>query len=392
MRAYGTNIVAGVSRSGGGVDDVLVYPTCAEAVAATGAVASVAMVSPLAVAAAVEEAVAAGIRLIITVAEGMPVADAVRTRRLVQSAGACWIGASTPGVAIPGRCKLGFLPDVALSPGRLGVMSKSGTLSYEVCYRLASRGLGQSLWVGVGGDAVKGTRFCDLLPVFAADANTAAVVVIGEIGGIGGRGTCRRHPGVKIRQAGVRPRGRPHRSGRIDHGPCRRLGARQRRHLRIQTRGTHCGRRRRIRPHPGSGRCGRRGVGIVPRRPSLMVKLTEEQRRMVASVRALAQAEFKPRADQMAGRHVSVGEHARARRPRRARHGGAGGIWRPRRHRARHRAGARGDRQGLLRHRHGGARRGRGADADHRDLCARTYQARRSCPASAPAPICWRSA
>jgi succinyl-CoA synthetase alpha subunit len=183
MRAYGTNIVAGVSRSGGGVDGVLVYPTCAEAVAATGAVASVAMVSPLAVAAAVEEAVAAGIRLIITVAEGMPVADAVRTRRLVQSAGACWIGASTPGVAIPGRCKLGFLPDVALSPGRLGVMSKSGTLSYEVCYRLASRGLGQSLWVGVGGDAVKGTRFCDLLPVFAADANTAAVVVIGEIGG-----------------------------------------------------------------------------------------------------------------------------------------------------------------------------------------------------------------
>ena len=85
MRAYGTNIVAGVSRSGGGVDGVLVYPTCAEAVAATGAVASVAMVSPLAAAAAVEEAVAAGIRLIITVAEGMPVADAVRTRRLVQS-------------------------------------------------------------------------------------------------------------------------------------------------------------------------------------------------------------------------------------------------------------------------------------------------------------------
>ncbi len=183
MRAYGTNIVAGVSRSGAGVDDIPVYPTCAAAVAAAGAIASVAMVSPLAVASAVKEAIAAGIRLIVTVAEGMPVADAVRTRRLAQSAGACWIGASTPGVASPGRCKLGFLPDVALAPGFLGVMSKSGTLSYEVCYRLASRGLGQSLWVGVGGDAVKGTRFCNLLPVFAADPSTAAVVVLGEIGG-----------------------------------------------------------------------------------------------------------------------------------------------------------------------------------------------------------------
>ena len=184
MRAYGTNIVAGVSRSGGGVDGVLVYPTCAEAVAATGAVTSVAMVSPLAVAAAVEEAVAAGIRLIITVAEGMPVADAVAHP-------ACWCNrparaGSAPrrrALAIPGRCKLGLPSRCGAGPGRLGVMSKSGTLSYEVCYRLASRGLGQSLWVGVGGDAVKGTRFCDLLPVFAADANTAAVVVIGEIGG-----------------------------------------------------------------------------------------------------------------------------------------------------------------------------------------------------------------
>jgi succinyl-CoA synthetase alpha subunit len=183
MRAYGTRIVAGVSRSGGGADDIAVYATCAEAIAATGAVASIVMVPPLAVAAAVEEAITTGIKLVVTVAEGVPVADAVRTLRLVKAAGARWIGASTPGIAIPGRLKLGFLPDAALAPGRLGVMSKSGTLSYEVCYRLVSRGLGQSLWVGVGGDPVKGTRFCDLLPVFAADPNTAAVVVIGEIGG-----------------------------------------------------------------------------------------------------------------------------------------------------------------------------------------------------------------
>jgi succinyl-CoA synthetase alpha subunit len=183
MGAYGTRIVAGVSRSGGDADGVPVYASCAEAVAATGAVASVVMVSPLAVAAAVEEAVDAGIKLIVTVAEGMPVADAVRTLKRVRAAGARWIGASTPGIAIPGRLKLGFLPDVALAPGRLGVMSKSGTLSYEVCYRLVLRGLGQSLWVGVGGDPVKGTRFRDLLPIFAADPGTSAVVVIGEIGG-----------------------------------------------------------------------------------------------------------------------------------------------------------------------------------------------------------------
>jgi len=183
MRAYGTRIVAGVSRSGGSTDDIPVYPTCAEAVAATGAIASIVMVSPLAVAAAVEEAIAAGIKLVVTVAEGVPVADAVRTLKRVKAAGARWIGASTPGIAIPGRLKLGFLPDVALAPGHLGVMSKSGTLSYEVCYRLVVRGLGQSLWVGVGGDPVKGTRFCDMLPVFAADPSTAAVIVIGEIGG-----------------------------------------------------------------------------------------------------------------------------------------------------------------------------------------------------------------
>jgi succinyl-CoA synthetase alpha subunit len=183
MRRCGTNLVAGVSRSAGSVDGVPVYPTCAQAIAATGAVASIVMVSPLAVAAAVEEAIDAGIKLVVTVAEGVPVADAVRTLARVRAAGARWIGASTPGIAIPGRLKLGFLPDVALAPGRLGVMSKSGTLSYEICYRLVARGLGQSLWVGVGGDPVKGTRFCDLLPVFAADPNTTAVVVIGEIGG-----------------------------------------------------------------------------------------------------------------------------------------------------------------------------------------------------------------
>lgn len=185
MRAYGTRVVAGVSPGGVGnsVDGVPLFRSCAEAVAATGAQASVAMVPPLEVLGAVEEAVLAGIKFVVTVAEGMPVADAVKALQIVRAAGVRWVGPSTPGVAIPNRVKLGFLPDIALRPGPLGIVAKSGTLSYEVGYRLAARGLGQSLWVGVGGDPVKGTRFADVLPFFAADPGTRGVVIIGEIGG-----------------------------------------------------------------------------------------------------------------------------------------------------------------------------------------------------------------
>ncbi|MFA6116887.1 MAG: succinate--CoA ligase subunit alpha [Sphingomonas sp.] len=183
MRAYGTNIVGGVSPRDEDVGGIPVFRTCAEAVAVTGAVASVAIVPPLAVLPAILDAIAAGIRTVVTITEGMPIHDAVKAKHAVAAASARWIGASTPGIAIPGRMKLGFLPDVSLAPGRLGVMAKSGTLSYEVCHRLVARGLGQSLWVGVGGDPVKGTRFADMLPHFAQDAGTDALVIIGEIGG-----------------------------------------------------------------------------------------------------------------------------------------------------------------------------------------------------------------
>ncbi|MFV3077042.1 succinate--CoA ligase subunit alpha [Niveispirillum fermenti] len=183
MLAYGTRIVGGVSPREEDVEGVPLFRDCASAVAATGAAASVAIVPPLSVLPAILEAVNAGIRTIVTLTEGMPIHDAVKAKAAVRSAGARWIGASTPGLAIPGRLKMGFLPDVSLAPGDLGVMSKSGTLSYEVCHRLVVRGMGQSLWVGVGGDPVKGTRFADLLPVFAADPGTRALVVIGEIGG-----------------------------------------------------------------------------------------------------------------------------------------------------------------------------------------------------------------
>lgn len=185
MRTYGTNIVGGTStrtdmKEAAGVP---VFPDCAAAVAATGAIASVAMAPPIETLAAVREALDAGIKLVVTVAEGIPLHDAIAIGRAVRAADATWIGGSTPGMAIPGQIKLGFLPDVCLRPGPLAIMSKSGTLSYETGYRLAREGLGQSLWIGVGGDPVKGVRFADLLPVFFADARTAGIVLVGEVGG-----------------------------------------------------------------------------------------------------------------------------------------------------------------------------------------------------------------
>jgi len=186
MRSYGTNIVGGTSVRTDVTEaaGVPVFPNCAEAVLATGAVASVLMAPPLETLGAVREALTAGIKLIVTVAEGVPIHDAIRIGRAVRRAGAVWVGASTPGLAVPGECKLGFLPDVCLSPGPIGIMSKSGTLSYEVGYRLAREGLGQSIWVGVGGDPVKGVRFADMLPVFFDDPRTKGIVLVGEVGGV----------------------------------------------------------------------------------------------------------------------------------------------------------------------------------------------------------------
>jgi succinyl-CoA synthetase alpha subunit len=185
MRAYGTNIVAGVAARADvtDVDGIPVFTDCASAVAATGAVASIAMVPPADVLRAVTEAVAAGIKLIVTIAEGVPVHDAIHVGRAVRAAGAVWVGASTPGLAVPGEMKLGFLPNVSLHPGPLALMSKSGTLSYEVGYRLAREGLGQSYWVGVGGDAVKGVRFADLLEPFFENERTRGIILVGEVGG-----------------------------------------------------------------------------------------------------------------------------------------------------------------------------------------------------------------
>ena len=185
MREYGTHIVAGVSPKTevADVDGIPVYANCREAVASTHATTSVLLVGAEQLLGAIEDAVAAGVKLIVTPTEGMPVHDALRARRLTQQAGVTWIGASTPGMAVAGQAKLGFLPEAALIPGPLGIMSKSGTLSYESGFRLAQREVGTSIWIGVGGDTVKGTRFAELVPFFAADRPTGALLIIGEIGG-----------------------------------------------------------------------------------------------------------------------------------------------------------------------------------------------------------------
>lgn len=185
MRDAGTAIVGGVSTRAdiGPIDGIPVFTDCADAVAATGAVASVLLVGAAQVLPAVTEALAAGIRLLVTPTEGVPVHDAVEIRRRVDAEGAVWIGASTPGMAIPGEAKLGFLPDVSLAPGPVAMASKSGTLSYEAGFRLVQAGLGQSAWIGVGGDPVKGTRFADLAPWLAGHGRTEAVLLVGEIGG-----------------------------------------------------------------------------------------------------------------------------------------------------------------------------------------------------------------
>jgi succinyl-CoA synthetase alpha subunit len=185
MRGCGTRIVAGVSprMTVAEVDGIPVFRDCAEAVEATGATTCVAFVGAYDLMHAMEDAIRGGVRYIVTPTEGMPVHDALRVKRLVNETGTIWVGASTPGMAVAGEAKLGFLPDASLLPGTLGLMSKSGTLSYEAGYRLAEARVGTSVWIGVGGDPVKGLRYADLVPFFAADEGTRALLVIGEIGG-----------------------------------------------------------------------------------------------------------------------------------------------------------------------------------------------------------------
>ena len=185
MLQYDTRIVAGVTPGKGGqsVHGVPVFDTVSDAVEQTGATASVVYVPPLGAADAMSEALDAGIELIACITEGVPVLDMVRILPLVNQRGARLVGPNCPGLISPGQSKLGILPGSICRPGPIGVVSRSGTLTYEVVYQLTSHGIGQSTCIGIGGDPLIGTRFVDVLELFERDHDTQAIVLIGEIGG-----------------------------------------------------------------------------------------------------------------------------------------------------------------------------------------------------------------
>ena len=185
MIAYGTKMVGGVTPSKGGtnVDGVPVFDTVDEAVKKTGANASVIYVPAAFAGDAIMEAVDAGIELVICITEGIPVLDMVKVNRFMGGKKSRLIGPNCPGVITPEECKIGIMPGHINKAGRVGVVSRSGTLTYEAVDQLTRLGLGQSTCVGIGGDPVNGTNFVDVLEMFAKDKKTEAVVMIGEIGG-----------------------------------------------------------------------------------------------------------------------------------------------------------------------------------------------------------------
>ena len=186
MREYGTNVVSGVTPGKGGQKfdgEVPIFDTVADAVAETKANVSVIYVPPPFAADAMMEAAAAGIALILCITEGVPVLDMTRVYPYVKEHGARLIGPNCPGLITPGECKVGIIPGGICTPGSVGVVSRSGTLTYEVVDQLTRAGIGQSTCVGIGGDPINGTSFIDVLDAFEKDPKTKAIAMMGEIGG-----------------------------------------------------------------------------------------------------------------------------------------------------------------------------------------------------------------
>ncbi|MEJ2199428.1 MAG: succinate--CoA ligase subunit alpha [Desulfuromonadaceae bacterium] len=184
-REYGTQMVGGVTPGKGGttIEGFPVFDTVEQAVKATGANASVIYVPPVGSADAIMEAVDAGIELVICITEGVPVLDMVKVKHYMQGKNCRLIGPNCPGVITPGECKIGIMPGYIHQPGPVGVVSRSGTLTYEAVWQLSTRGIGQTTCVGIGGDPVNGTSHLDVLKMFQEDPATEAVIMIGEIGG-----------------------------------------------------------------------------------------------------------------------------------------------------------------------------------------------------------------